>query len=211
MPRSSIPVLLAALLTFLLASAPAQAGRDAEHYVGTLLQQTSVVLRDTYSSAADRRERLHGLLLANLDARKAALFALGPYQRDLDPQTTEAYVAAFTDYITAVYEARLQTFRTFDFRVVTSTDANQSDATVVTQATPPPEFHSRAPMSISLRISRAGGAFKIVDVQIAGIWVSMYQRDQFARRLAEARGDLHAMTSYLNAQAAQIKAGNAEV
>ena len=202
---------LFALLAVSFVSTAAQAGRDAEHFVGNLLRQTSAVLRDDSGGPVSRRERLHGLVLSNLDARKTALFALGPYQRDLDPQAIDAYVAAFTDYITAVYETRLHSFRTFEFRVVTSTDASQTDETVITRATPPPEFRGRAPMYIWLRISRASGQFKIVDVQIAGIWVSMYQRDQFARRLSENRGDLRALTAYLNYQAAQIKAGNAEV
>jgi hypothetical protein len=48
-------------------------------------------------------------------------------------------------------------------------------------------------------------------VLIAGIWVSLYQRDQFAKWLSENRGDLKALTLDLKARAAQIKAGNAEV
>ena len=72
-------------------------GGEAERFVGTLLQQATTVLRDTSSGETACRERLHRLVMESLDARKAALFALGPYQRQLDHETTEAYVAAFTD------------------------------------------------------------------------------------------------------------------
>src|SRR6185295_3257312 len=126
-----------------------------------------------------------------------------PYQRNLDPRVVEEYVAAFTDYITALYEARLRAFRTFDFRIVTSIDAGQGDTTVITQASPPREFRGRQSVRIWLRLSRATGQFKINDVQIAGIWVSMYQREEFARRLS-SNADLRALTSYLAYQAAQI-------
>lgn len=194
-----------------LAATPAQAGRDAEHFVGQLLREATAALRDNSGGEGMRRDRLHRLVMENLDARKAALFALGPYQRELDPQTTDAYVAAFTDYITALYETRLRTFRAYDFRVVTSTDATQDDTTVITQASPPPEYRGKSPAYIWLRISRASGRYKIIDVQIAGIWVSMYQRDEFARRLSANRGDLRALTHYLSYQAAQIRAGNAQV
>jgi ABC-type transporter MlaC component len=187
-------------------------GGEAERFVGRLLQQATAVLRDNSGGEAACRERLHRLVMENLDARGAALFALGPYQRQLDLETMEAYVAAFTDYITAVYETRLRTFRAHQFKVVASTDAGRGDTTVVTQAVPPLEQRGRGgPVHISLRISPASGQYKIVDVQIAGIWVSMYQREQFAKWLSENRGDLSALTHDLNYRAAQIKAGKAEV
>lgn len=187
-------------------------GPRAELFVGKLLSEATAILRDTSGGEANCRERLHQLVTANLDARKAALFALGPYQRQLDAQATDAYVAAFTDYITAIYEARLRTFRAHDFKVVTSSDAALGETTVLTQAVPPLEQRGRSgPLYITLRLSQASGQYKIVDVQIAGIWVSMYQRDQFARWLSANRGDLNALTRDLNARAAQIKAGNAEV
>jgi ABC-type transporter MlaC component len=90
-------------------------------------------------------------------------------------------------------------------------DQGPGETTVITQASPPPEFRGREPIYIWLRLSRAGGQYKIVDVQIAGIWVSMYQREEFARRLSRNHADLRELTNYLAYQAAQIKAGAASV
>ena len=187
-------------------------GPKAETFVDAMLQQATAILRDNRGGEGVCRDRLHQLVTENLDARKAALFALGPYQRQLDDPTADAYVAAFTDYITAIYETRLRTFRAHDFKVVTSTDAGHGDTTVVTQAVPPLEQRGRSgPLYITLRLSAASGQYKIVDVQIAGIWVSMYQRDQFAKWLSENRGDLKTLTLDLNSRAARIKAGTDQV
>jgi ABC-type transporter MlaC component len=196
----------AILLAASFAPTAALADRDAEQFAGGLLQQTVAILRDNGGDAA-RGGRLHQLVMQNLDARKTALFALGGYQRELDAQTVNDYVAAFTDYITAVYEARLRTFRTFDFRVVNSMDSGQGDTTVITQARPPAEERGKSPIFIWLHLSRAGGQYKIVDVQIAGIWVSIHEREEFARRLSENHADLRALTGYLTFQAARMKAG----
>ncbi|MBI1212193.1 MAG: hypothetical protein GC190_12070 [Alphaproteobacteria bacterium] len=204
-------VLFVVLLTAGSAPGVARADRDAEQFVGGLLHQASAVLRDGTGGEAARSARLHQLVMQNLDARQTALFALGPYRRNLDPRVVEDYVAAFTDYITALYEARLRTFRSFDFKIVASMDKGPADTTVVTQASPPPEFRGRAPVYIWLRLSRAGGVYKITDVQIAGMWVSLYQREEFARQLSANNADLRALTSYLAYQAAQIKAGHAQV
>ena len=204
-------IAFAGLLAVSLASSAATAGRDAEQFAGGLLQQTSLILRDANCGEAARGDRLHQLVMQNLDARKTALFALGGYQRELPPQIVEEYVAAFTNYITAVYEARLRTFRAFDFKVVNSMDAGQGDTTVITQAQPTAERRGASPIFIWLRLSRASGQFKITDVQIAGMWVSIHEREKFARILSENHADLRALTSYLTYQAAQIKAGSGQV
>jgi ABC-type transporter MlaC component len=203
-------LVLVGVLAFGFASASATAGREAEQFAGGLLQEVSLILRDNGGEAA-RADRLHQLVMHNLDARKTALFALGGYQRQADPKIVDEYVAAFTNYITTVYEARLRSFRSFDFKVVNSMDAGQGDTTVITQAKPTVERRGASPVYIWLRLSPAAGRYKITDVQIAGLWVSIHEREKFARILSENHADLRALTNYLNYQAAQIKAGSRQV
>ena len=45
------------------------------------------------------------------DARKTAMFALGNYQTHASDADVEAFVQAFTDYATAVYESRLDQYK----------------------------------------------------------------------------------------------------
>jgi len=200
-------LVFAAVLIAGLATPAATAGRDAEMFAGGLLQETVLILRDTSVGEAARGERLHQLVMQHLDARKGALFALGNYQRQVDPAAINDYVNAFTNYITALYEARLRTFRSFEFKIVASMDAGQGDTNVITRAQSAFERRNAGPIFIWLRLSPASGQYKIVDVQIAGMWVSIYAREQFARILSENRADLRALTSHLAYQAAQIRGG----
>src|SRR4051812_44771343 len=82
-------LLFAAVLTIGFAPTAALADRNAEQFVGGLLEQTSQVLRDNNAGDAARRDRLHQVVMQNLDARNTALFALGRYQRDIDPRAAE--------------------------------------------------------------------------------------------------------------------------
>src|SRR6476620_11593590 len=82
----------AVLLTIGFAPTNAFADRAAEQFVGALMQQASMVLRDSSGGEMARCDRLHRLVTQTLDARKTALFALGPYQRELDPGVAEEYV-----------------------------------------------------------------------------------------------------------------------
>lgn len=208
MQRLTQSLLFAFVLISGLVTPAATAGREAEMFAGGLLDQTVMILRDTSLGEAARTDRLHQLVMQHLDARKGALFALGAYQRQVDPAAVNEYIHTFTDYITALYEARLRTFRSFEFKIVASQDAGQGDINVITQARSTFERRSGGPIYIWLRLTPNGGQYKIVDVQIAGMWVSIYAREQFGRILSENRADLRALTSYLAFQAAQIRGGN---
>ena len=207
LPRSTTAFLAFFALAVAFGATPARADKAAEEFTNGLLQRTTATLRDLKAGEAARSTRLHQLVMQNLDARKTALFALGNYQRGLDRRTTDAYVAAFSDYITAVYEARLKKFRDLDIKVVNSIDNAPGDTTVITQGKPTDDHRDKDSIIIGLRLNGGGGRYKIVDVQIAGIWVSINQREEFAKLLSENHADLHALTAYLNDQTAQIKAG----
>ena len=49
--------------------------------------------------------------------------------------------------------------------------------------------------------------YKIVDVQVAGIWLSIEQRDQFASVLAQNNGDIASLTASLRDRATRLRAG----
>jgi phospholipid transport system substrate-binding protein len=203
--------LIAAVTVSLAFSSAALANPDAEKFAGGLVEQAMTILHDKTGSDPARAARLHTLVMQNLDARKTALFALGSYQRGLDHKTVDNYVAAFTDYITAVYEARLKKFRDLDIKVVNSIDNAPTDTTVITQGKPSADMRDKDSIIIGLRLTGGGGRYKIVDVQIAGIWVSIHEREEFAKMLSENNANLHALTSYLADQTAQIKAGAKQV
>jgi phospholipid transport system substrate-binding protein len=65
----------------------------------------------------------------------------------------------------------------------------------------------REPLRIAFRLSVDGGAYKIVDVQVAGIWLSVEQRDQFASVLSQNRGDIASLTASLRDRASRMRAG----
>jgi ABC-type transporter MlaC component len=65
----------------------------------------------------------------------------------------------------------------------------------------------REPLRIAFRLAGANGAYKIVDVQVAGIWLSVEQREQFASALSQNRGDIGSLTAQLRDRAARLRNG----
>lgn len=207
------PKLIAILAIVLFGSTgTAFASPDAEKFTSDLLQRGVTILRDTGAGDGARRARLHQLVLQNVDARKTALFALGASRRGLSPQAVENYVRAFTDYITTIYESRFEKYRDLEIKVLSSIDHGPGDVTVLTQGAPAKDRPgAKDPIIIGFRLNGAGGNYKIVDVQIAGIWVSIDQRERFAEMMSKNNNDIRALTAFLTDTTAQIKAGTKKV
>ncbi len=180
------------------------ADNDAERFAQGVIDQGFAILRDDSASDNARRSRFHDFILGHVEARKTALFTLGVYRRGAPDAALEAFVGAFREYSTAIYETHLEDYKNATLRVSGSIENKPGDVTVNTLADDP---SLREPVRIAFRLMRLGSDYKIVDVQAAGIWLSIEQRDQFASMLAKNNGDIAALTSMLIERTARIRAG----
>jgi phospholipid transport system substrate-binding protein len=187
-----------------LASAgPALADRDAEVFAQGLIDRGVGILRNT--SDPQRRAKFREFILNYADARKTALFTLGNYRRGASDADIEAFVKAFTEFATAVYESRLDQYKGQTLKVTGSIDNKPGDVTVNMVVVDP---GARDPLRVAFRLLGGNGSYRFVDVQVAGIWLSVEQRDQFASYLSKHNGSVPALTAHLNAQARSIMASS---
>jgi phospholipid transport system substrate-binding protein len=193
---------LAGLLV-LASTRAASTSRDAEEFAQNTIDRGLAILRDEGSDTGRRRETFHAFIIPLVDARKTALFTLGVYRRGAPDSVIEPFVAAFTDYSTAIYETRLDEYKNATVKVTGSIDNKPNDVTVDALAEAP---NFREPVRLAFRLLGSNGNYKIVDVQVAGIWLSVEQRDQFASMLANNNGDIPALTSSLIDRTAQMRA-----
>ncbi|MBP6010751.1 MAG: ABC transporter substrate-binding protein [Alphaproteobacteria bacterium] len=190
-------------LFFALSASPASADDGARAFTQTMIDNGFGILRDTRMDKAARVGRFNAYIVQNMDARKTALFTLGAYRRGAPDSVVEPFVDAFTAYSTAIYGAHLVDFAGATVRVTGDTANKPGDVTVMTVAEGGP---LREPLRIAFRLSGGGGTYKIVDVQVAGIWLSVEQRDQFASVLSQNRGDIAALTASLRDRTMRLAA-----
>lgn len=205
----SFPSWLAAMvaavgLTFALTAAPASADDGARAFTQSLIDDGFAILRDERLDKAARVKNFDAFIVRHLDTRKTALFTLGRYRRGAPDGVVEPFVQAFTDYSTAIYGAHLVDYAAATLRVTGDTTNKPGDVTVMTLAE---GAGLREPLRIAFRLMGAGGTYKIVDVQVAGIWLSVEQRDQFASVLAQSQGDIASLTASLKDRAARLRGG----
>jgi phospholipid transport system substrate-binding protein len=183
---------------------PAIAAPDAEQFAQGLIDRGVAILRNT--SDPQRRAKFREFILQYADARKTAMFTLGTYRRGASDADVEAFVKAFTDFATAVYESRLNQYKGQTLKVVGSIDNKPGDVTVNMIVVDP---NTRDPLRVAFRLLGANGSYRFVDIQVAGIWLSVEQREQFAGYMSQNGGSVPRLTAHLSQQAQQIMASSA--
>jgi len=196
--RRAVLGLIAAVLSF----TAVQAGNpDAEAFAQRLADEGVAILRDT--ADPNRRAKFRDFVTQYADARRTALFTLGAYARTTSDSDKEAFIVAFKEYATAVYESRLDQYRGQTLKVTGSIENKPGDITVTTVIVDP---NARQPIRVAFRLLGGNGSYRFVDIQVEGIWLSIDQRDQFGAFLSQNGGSVPALTAHLNRQTQQIMA-----
>jgi phospholipid transport system substrate-binding protein len=180
--------------SFGFSTAPAWAADPAETFVATNIQQGFDILNDQSLSVAQRRERFAAFVIALTDVRRVAMFLLGRYASTATPADLEAYVAAYQDYILAVYQSYFSQYAGQSLRVIESRERAANDYVVRTMIT----GSNAVPMEIDFRVRTDGAKPVLVDMGLAGIWLALAQRDQFVAVLGQNKGDIKALIAHLN-------------
>ena len=180
---------------------PAAADADAEAFTQRLIDDSVKILSN--ADDATRLAKFRAFIGKYADASKAASFTLGIHRRSASDADVAAFTVAFKNYVSAVYEKRLAELTGQTLKVVGSIDNKPGDVTVNTVLVDP---GAEEPLRVSFRLEGGGGNYHFVDIQVAGIWLSIDQRDQFAAFLSRNGGNVPALTADLTARAQQISA-----
>src|ERR1700704_1161148 len=140
-------------LTFVSSFAPAAwAANAAEDFVSGNIQAVFDILNDRAISPDQRRERFATFLLGLTDVKRVALFMLGRYAADAPQADLDAYVAAYQDYATAVYQSYFSLYSGQSLRVMSSRERAPGDFIVTTNMA----GQSSTPLQIDFRVRTDG-------------------------------------------------------
>jgi phospholipid transport system substrate-binding protein len=202
------PVLigLAFLAPVMAASGPARAASPAESFVSDNVQKGLAILADkTPQRAAKFESFLEGLT----DISRIGRFTLGNARRTASPADIAAFDAAFKNYAVAVYQSRLSAYTGQTLKVTGSTQNAPGDFTVKTVMVDPHADSGQQPLEVGFRVVTEGARMTVIDVSVAGVWLSIEERDQFSAFLGQHNGSIPALVTHLNQLSAQLKSGNA--
>jgi phospholipid transport system substrate-binding protein len=179
------------------------ASANPETFTQSLIDQGVAILSDSSGGVASRNSRFRSFLEQYADIRAAAMFTLGNYRRSASPAEIDDFAAAFKEYAIAIYEKRLEQYAGQTLKVTRSVTNKPGDFTVHAEEA----GKGQDALKVAFRLLGSEGSYRFVDVNVAGVWLSVEQRDQFSSFLSSNGGKVQLLTADLRRQANSIRAG----
>ena len=165
---------------------PALASSSAEAYINQL---GNGVIAAANSGSVDR---FRALLRQNADIPAIALFSLGQYRGNLPASRRTEYYRLVERHISGVFAAH--TGKLKGQRLTVSGSRGASDSIIVASRLEQPGGRS---VPVLWRVVQRGGAFKIFDVSVDGVWLANTQKTSFTSVLQRNNGSVDALMDYL--------------
>ena len=203
-PALALSLTAASLAAPLLAptTAAAQAARDpqAEAFISTQAQRALDILNNRSLSQAQKAAQFRGFVDQTADVRKITDYVLGKYRRTITPTQYTQFSQVFRAYTSNIYESRLDEYKGERFRVTGSTVRKPGDV-VVTSVINGGQL--REPRTVRWRVLRnPQGAWKVVDVEVVGVWLAITQQQDFVATVDNAGGNINVLINQLRTQTA---------
>lgn len=163
--------LLAAFVAAALLANTAAASPASEAYVGELideLHQSGMV------SEAD-------LIVDSVDMPRVSRFVLGKYAREASAEDSKLFEARFDRFLRDFLSSRSEELSNAELVVVSSSDRADTDSIVTTRVS----SATREPMTMRWRVLLRDGEWRLVDVEVHGLWLAIEQRAQVTALLGD--------------------------
>lgn len=199
--RYGLVLLIAGLMGLTAATSPASAEAKAEEFVSKLTQE-AIGLVTVDKPIEAKREDFEELLGRYFDMDGIGKFMVGKYWRSASQEEQEAFQTVFRQLIVYTYTNRFNEYSGQELRITGSRDSKRFkfvDSVVFDPNGQTPE------VNIEWRlVDWPDDTFKIADVKVEGVSMSVTQRQEYLSVLGSNGGDLSALTQALNKQLAQL-------
>jgi phospholipid transport system substrate-binding protein len=190
--RRSVFAAFAALMIAALPLFPASAAKGADDFIRNMGQKAIHSLTGADLSDKERADRFRQILDRSFDMPTIARFTLGRYWRVATKEQKQEYVKLFEEFVIQAYAARFKEYKNEGFTVSGVRDINEREKLVTSEIVRP----GQPPVAVHWRV-RGNGEFKIIDVMVEGISMSVTQRDEFASVISSNGGKIEGLLSAL--------------
>jgi len=176
----------------LLWSTPVSAS-GADDFVQSTGKQAFSTLGDDISNS-ERAKRFRDILTGRFDLPTIAKFVLGRYWRIANKKQRGEYVILFEEFIIQAYAHRFKDLSGKEFSVKQTRELTARDKLVMTEVVSSP---GRPPIRVNWRVRGPNNKYRIIDVMVEGISMSVTQRDEFAAVIRRSGGKVEGLLDAL--------------
>ena len=136
------------------------------------------------------------LLNDSFDMATIGRFALGTYWKSATPAQQQEYNKLFKTMIVKVYSKRFSDYKGQKFEVRSARQENDKDSVVTSFIVP----NDGPQVQVDWRVRNKGGSYKVVDIIVEGVSMSMTQRADFASVIQRGGGKVDVLLDHLRKQ-----------
>jgi phospholipid transport system substrate-binding protein len=152
---------------------------------------TSLTAKDL--AQQERSERVRALLVKYFDIQTIGRFVLGPYWAQATPDQQKEYLSLFENMIVQTYTQRFADYSGQSFTVKGLVSSDNQDSIVTSVIIQP----DGPPVHVDWRVRNESGTYKIVDVLIENVSMSITQRADFSSIIQNGGGKVEALLAAL--------------
>ncbi len=177
--------------------------KGAFTFVKSMTDRGLKFLADPNASKAQKSADFRKLLDASFDLDTIGRFALGRYWNTATDAQKSEYLKLFKKMVVDVYSNRFEEYKGQAVEVRSFRSIGNQD-TLVTSFLVPPGGGKGQEVQVDWRVRNKGGAYKVVDVLVSGVSMSVTQRSDFSSVIQRGGGDVDALIT-------QLRQGNAPI
>ena len=168
-----------------------QAG--AENFVSTMARRALDFLGNAQQTQAQKTESFRRLLEDNFDMETIGRFTLGKYWKVATPSQQTEYQRLFKKRVVEMYSRRFSEYKDQKIEVRSSRPEGENDVIVTSYVVQPgsPEI------LVDWRVRYKNGRYRIVDVIVEGVSMSVTQRSDFSSVIQQGGGDVAVLLDHL--------------
>ncbi len=175
------------------ATAGAKVDAGAQKFISSMADSAISFLGNNSYSQDQKEAEFRKLLKNSFDMKTIGRFALGRYWSTATPQQQQEYQSLFEAMVVDVYAARFNEYQGQKLEV-TSARAAEKDTLVTSYIVAPTGGEK---FQVDWRVRNKGGSYKVVDVIIEGVSMSLTQRSDFASVIQRGGGDVQSLLVHL--------------
>ncbi len=176
-------------------AAPLEDG--AKKFIDKLGADAIGVLSKQDLSQADREKQFDRIFVGYFDVKTIGRFVLGKHWATATKAQQDEYMKLFKQMVVRIYSERFKEYTNEKIEVRNAVAKDKRDVFVSSQIV----FEGgRPPIAIEWRVRKKEEGYKVIDVSIEGVSMSVTQRSDFTSIVDSNGGDVEALLAQMRAK-----------
>ena len=184
--------------------------QEASNYITAMHDRVSRDLSGQNVTDHDRRVRFRSMLEETFDVEKISRFVLGNHWRTASEAQKQEFKNYFEDFLVKTYSDSFKSYTGRSFKIESSRETPGTGMVLVKTVVDIPKKgipNEMAPLCIEWRLRKDPNGFKIVDVSVENVSLSITKRQEFGSIIQSSGGKIDGLIRELKEKTQDIRQG----